>query len=72
MPADPVGNLLSSVQTFPFSYQAPFARVSIRITPKIRWNAGYQFYNYAEDFHLFGYNQNFRAHTGFTSVLWSF
>ena len=47
-------------------------RVSIRITEKVRWNAGWQFYNYAEQFHLFTYNQNFRAHTGFTSVLWSF
>jgi hypothetical protein len=69
---DPIGNVLSSVQTFPLTYHAPFARVSIRITPKVRWNAGYQFYNYAEDFHLYGYNQNFHAHTGFTSVLWSF
>jgi hypothetical protein len=69
---DPIASLLTSVQTFPLTYHSPSARVSIRITPKIRWNAGWQFYNYAEDFHLFTYNQNFRAHTGFTSVLWSF
>ena len=48
------------------------ARLSIRITPKLRWNAGWQFYGYGELFHLLGYDQNFHAHTGYTSVLWSF
>ena len=70
--ANPVAALLASVQTFPLTYHSPMGRVSIRITEKVRWNAGWQFYNYAEQFHLFTYNQNFRAHTGFTSVLWSF
>ena len=69
---DPVQALLSSVQTFPLTYETPLARVSVKITPKVRWNAGWQFYDYAELFHLFGYNQNFHAHTGYTSVLWSF
>jgi hypothetical protein len=68
----PVATLLASVQTFPLTYQSPLGRVSIRISPKVRWNAGWQFYDYAEDFHFFGYSQNYRAHTGFTSVLWSF
>ena len=70
--ANPIEALVTSVQTFPLTYQSPLARLSIRITPKIRWNAGWQFYNYGEDFPLFGYSQNFHAHTGFTSVLWSF
>ncbi len=69
---DPVQTVLSSVQTFPLSYQSPLARVSLKITPKIRWNAGWQFYNYSELFHLFAYNQNFHANTGYTSVLWAF
>ena len=38
----------------------------------MRWNAGYQFYDYMETFHLLGYYQNFHAHTGYTSVLWAF
>ena len=63
---------MTSVQTFPLTYQSPLARLSVRITPKLRWNAGWQFYDYGEDFHFFGYSQNFHAHTGFTSVLWSF
>jgi hypothetical protein len=70
---DPIAGLLSWVQTFPLSYQSPLARLSVRITPKLRWNAGWQFYRYAEQFHLLALgNQNFRAHTGYTSLLWSF
>jgi hypothetical protein len=69
---DPVGVLLTSVQTFPLTYHSPMARVSFRITPKIRWNAGYQFYGYGEQFRLLGYYENYSAHTGFTSLLWSF
>jgi hypothetical protein len=48
------------------------ARVSVRITPKIRWNAGWQFYRYREEFGVVGVLGNYRAHTGFGSVLWSF
>lgn len=70
--SDPIATLLDSVQTFPLTYQSPMARLSIRIGPKVRWNAGWQFYGYGELFHQLGYDQNFRAHTGYTSVLWSF
>jgi hypothetical protein len=69
---DPILALLSSVQTFPLTYQSPLARLSIKITPKLRWNAAYQFYGYGEQFHILGYDQNYHAHTGYTSVLWSF
>ena len=69
---DPTQALLSSVQTFPLTYQSPLARVSVRITSKIRWNVGYQFYGYGEQFHLLAYNQNYDAHQGFISLLWSF
>ena len=37
-----------------------------------RWNVGWQFYNYREEFGLLGYYQNFHAHTGYTSVSWAF
>jgi hypothetical protein len=69
---DPTNALLASVQTFPLTYQSPLARLSIRISEKIRWNAGWQYYSYAEMFHILGYNQDFHANTGYTSVLWSF
>jgi hypothetical protein len=69
---DPLQLLLVPVQTFPLSFQSPMARVSVRISPKVRWNVGWQFYNYHEEFGLFSTYQNYHAHTGYTSVLWSF
>lgn len=69
---DPIKSLLSSVQTFPLTYESPLARLSVRISPKVRWNAGWQYYGYNEQFQLFAYYQNFHAHTGYTSLLWSF
>ena len=68
----PAGGLFLAVQTFPVSYQSPLARVSVRLSPKLRWNVGWQFYNYNEQFRLFAAYQNFHAHTGYTSVLWTF
>lgn len=58
-----------AAQTFPLRFLAPQGKLSIRITPKIRWNAGYQYYGYREDFSAL---QNYRAHTGYTSMSWSF
>ncbi len=74
-PAPPAGatarqTLLVS-QTFPLSFQSPSARLSVRLHNKLRWNAGYQHYGYSEDFFQLTY-QNYRAHTGYTSLLWSF
>lgn len=51
------------------SYDAPLARFSVKLHPKVRWNIGYQYYRYREDSLPV---QNYRAHTGYTSVLWTF
>jgi hypothetical protein len=67
-----VAAILDSVQTFPLTYESPMARVSIRITPKLRWNAAWQYYGYNEQFQLFSYYENYHAHTGFTSLAWTF
>jgi hypothetical protein len=64
--------LLYTVQTFPLWYQSPMARVSVRLHEKLRWNFGYQYYGYKEEFGLYSVNENFRANTGYTSLLWSF
>jgi hypothetical protein len=69
---DPTLALFAAVQTFPLSYQSPLARVSVRINEKVRWNVGWQFYNYHQQFNVFGFNQNFHAQTGYTSFSWSF
>jgi hypothetical protein len=71
-PSTPVANLLAGVQTFPLTYQSPLVRVSVKISQKLRYNLGYQYYGYHEEFGLFQTNQNYRAHTGYTSLLWSF
>jgi hypothetical protein len=70
--ATPVAQILYNVQTFPLTYQTPLARISIKLTAKLRYNLGYQYYGYHEDFGLFSINQSYRAHTGYTSLLWSF
>jgi hypothetical protein len=67
-----VAALLDSVQTFPLTYESPMARVSVKISPKLRWNAGWQYYGYNEQFELFSYYENYHANTGFTSLQWSF
>ncbi len=70
--ATPAGQLLYSVQTFPLTYQTPLLRLSVRLTAKLRYNIGYQYYGYHEEFGLLSVNQSYRAHTGYTSLLWSF
>ena len=60
---------LLEAQTFPLRFLSPQARLSLRLTPKIRWNVGYQYYGYREQFAT---NQNYRANTGYSSVSWSF
>jgi hypothetical protein len=58
-----------TAQTFPVQYLSPIARLSVRISDRVRWNAGYQLYNYSADFSS---NLNFAARTAYTSLLWSF
>ena len=48
--APPASAALASAQTFPLRFLSPQGKLSIRITPKIRWNAGYQYYGYRENF----------------------
>jgi hypothetical protein len=69
---DPTTLIFAPVQTFPLSYQAPLARVSIRLREKLRWNAGWQYYNYHEQFGLESFYQGYHANTGYTSVTWAF
>jgi hypothetical protein len=61
-----------NVQTFPLTYQSPLFRLSVRIHEKVRYNVGYQYYGYNEQFGLFSTYENFHANTGYTSLLWTF
>ena len=69
---DPAAAYLALAQTFPMTYQAPLTRVSMRITPKIQWNAGWEFYRYNQKFAYFGYMPYYRAQTGYTSLSFAF
>jgi hypothetical protein len=64
--------LFYNVQTFPLNFQSPLFRLTVPLTRKIKWNLGYQYYGYHEDFGLNSLLQNYHAHTGYTSVLWAF
>ncbi|MGA2131479.1 MAG: hypothetical protein ABSH50_04115 [Bryobacteraceae bacterium] len=69
---DPVSLVFAPVQTFPLNYQSPMARLSVRLNPKLQWNAGWQFYNYHEDFGLLSFYQGYHANMGYTSLTWAF
>ncbi|HET8549412.1 MAG TPA: hypothetical protein VFL57_15475 [Bryobacteraceae bacterium] len=56
-------------QSWPLAFDSPLARVSVRLHARLRWNAGYQHYRYRDDVLSV---QSYRAHTGFTSLTWSF
>jgi hypothetical protein len=55
--------------TYPITYQSPFGRLSVRVTEKLRWNAGYQYYGFRSDPYP---DRDFRANTGYTSLTWAF
>ena len=56
-------------QAFPLTYQTPLARFSVQIHKKVRWNFGWQYYTYREERLVW---QNYCAHTGYSSLSWSF
>ena len=68
----PVAQIFYNVQTFPLTFESPFARLSVRLAEKLRWNAGYQYYAYHEKFGVLSQLQNYHAHTGYTSLQFSF
>ena len=69
---NPAASFLASVNTFPMTYQAPMARLSIRIAPKVQWNGGWEFFRYNQQFAYFGYQPYYRAQTGYTSLSFTF
>jgi hypothetical protein len=67
--ATPLLSPIIGLQVYPLTYQSPMARVSVRLHQRLRFNAGYQYYRYAEKLSPL---RNYRAHTGFSSLTWSF
>jgi hypothetical protein len=64
-------SVFQAVQTFPLTFQSPLARVSLKINQRVRWNAGYQYYGYRQEFNL-NPNLNYQANTGYTSLSFAF
>lgn len=64
-----------AAQTFPMRFLSPVGRFSVKINNRVRWNVGYQYYGYHEEFFTgqdFTVDQAYRAQTGYTSLLFSF
>ena len=70
--AEPIQQVFSAAQTFPFAYQAPMARITVKLRQKLQWNSGWQLYRYNQDIALLGYLPDYHANTGYTSLSWSF
>lgn len=58
-----------AAQTFPLRFLSPMARISVRLSERLRWNFGYQYYGYRENFTS---QNNYLANTGYSSLMWSF
>ena len=54
--------LLSS---YPLRFQSPEAKLTVKITENIDWNAGWKYFGYKEKFLS---NQDYRAHTSYVSL----
>ncbi|MBV8818209.1 MAG: hypothetical protein JO022_07610, partial [Acidobacteriaceae bacterium] len=74
--ANPLGSgtastltLFQAAQTFPMHFDSPQGRISVRLSERLRWNLGYQYYGYREKFYL---SQGYRANTGYSSLTFSF
>ena len=63
----PAANVI--VGSYPMSFQAPEARITYRLTQRVEWNLGYQYYNYRDRFVPV---QNYRAHLPYTSLRYYF
>ena len=59
------GKTSNFYNSFPLTYHAPQARVSLKVRGGLEWNAGWQYYGYGERFTAL---QGYRAHVGYTKL----
>jgi hypothetical protein len=69
---DPAGAVFAAVQTCPLTFQSPMGRVAVKLMEKLRFDVGYHYYGYKEQFELYSVNESYRGNTGYTSLLWAF
>jgi hypothetical protein len=65
----PARGVFQAAQAFPLTFVSPQVRFSYRWNESLRWNLGWQGYDYREQVLAL---QNYSAQTGFVSMLWSF
>ena len=70
--SDPIGNPGFLVTSYPMSFQAPEARLAVRLHRRLDWNVGYQYYNYNESVLVGPRPQNYHAHLPYTSLRFYF
>src|SRR5262249_8276243 len=58
-------NLAVIIGSYPFTYQSPEARLTVKLTNRLDWNVGYQYYNYRD---WFTPAQNYHAHLPYMSL----
>lgn len=63
----PAANVI--LGSYPMTFQAPEARIIYRLTQRVEWNLGYQYYNYRD---ILVPVQNYRAHLPYTSLRFYF
>jgi len=66
--ADPTGNPGFLIASYPMSFQTPEARLSIKLSRRLDWNVGYQYYNYNESAAVGPRPQNYHSHLPYTSL----
>lgn len=66
--ADPTGTPGILLTSYPMSFQSPEARVAVKLSKRIDWNVGYQYYNYRESQLVGPRPQNYHAHLPYTSL----
>jgi len=59
----------NTAQTYPLLYETPLARVSVPLVSRLRFNVGWQYYRYHEQFLAI---RDYHANTAYTSLGWSF
>lgn len=59
----PSNNLI--ISSYPMTFQSPEARATLKVTNRIDWNIGYQYYNYRD---WFVPGQNYHSHQPYTSL----
>jgi hypothetical protein len=66
--ADPTGTPGTLINSYPMSFQSPEARLAIKLSRRVDWNLGYQYYNYNENAVVGPRPQNYHAHLPSTSL----